>query len=93
MDERLNLGVEILAEHTTETGSRSDAEVEFLAGPTVNVRFTRNFFITLAPLFGLTDDSPDLEAFAVAGFQFAFGGPSRESEKGSRAVPASMFGR
>jgi hypothetical protein len=91
LDEKLNVGLEILGEHKTEAGSRDDAEVEFLVGPTVNIHFTRNSFITIAPLFGLTDDSPEVEAFVVAGFQFVFGGPTAKSDEGPRA-PASMFG-
>ena len=74
-------------------GSRGDPEVEFIAGPTVNVHPTHNSFVTVAPLFGLTDDSPEVEAFVVAGFQFHFGGPRGQSEEIIPRAPASMFGR
>ena len=92
IDETLNLGLEALAERKTEAGSRSHPEYEFLVGPSINVHPTRNTFVTVAPLFGTTKDSPDVELFVVAGFQFSFGGPSREKTEGPRA-PASMFGR
>jgi len=92
IDEKLNVGMEVLAERRTERDSRSHAESELLVGPSINVHPTRNSFITAAPLFGTTRDSPDVELFVVAGFQFSFGGPRRESEQGPRA-PASMFGR
>jgi len=87
----LNVGFEALAERKTEQGSRSRPEYELLVGPSINVHPTRNSFVTVAPLFGKTKDSPDVELFVVAGFQFSFGGPRRERE-GPQA-PASMFGR
>ena len=91
IDEKLNVGFEALAERRTNRASRSKAEYELLAGPSINVHPTRNSFVTAAPLFGTTKDSPDVELFVVAGFQFSFGGPRRERE-GPQA-PASMFGR
>jgi hypothetical protein len=92
VDRVINVGIEALWERKTEAGSRSKPEHEFLIGPTINVRPTRNSFVTVAPLFGATGDSPDVEVFVIAGFQFAFGGPRRKDEEGPRA-PASMFGR
>lgn len=92
IDQTLNVGIEALWERKTEAGSRSDPKYEFLVGPTINVRPTRNSFVTVAPLFGTTKDSPDAEIFIVAGFQFLFGGARGERDEGPRA-PASMFGR
>ncbi|MFN2477413.1 MAG: hypothetical protein ABR526_13865, partial [Chthoniobacterales bacterium] len=92
LDARLNIGVELLAERKTEAGSRSHPEYELLVGPSVNLRPTRHTFLTAAPLFGLTEDSPDLEVFVLAGLEFRFGGPRAESDERPRA-PASMFGR
>lgn len=92
IDETLNIGFEALAERKTQEGSRSNPAYELLVGPSINVHPTRNSFITVAPLFGTTNDSPDMELFVVAGFQFSFGGPRREKEAGPQA-PASMFGR
>jgi hypothetical protein len=92
VDELLNVGIEALWERKTEAGFRSDPEYEFLIGPTINLRPTRSSFITVAPLFGATHDSPDVEVFVIAGFQFRFGGPRGTGEEGPRA-PASMFGR
>jgi len=92
IDQTLNAGVEMLWEHKTSKDIRSDPEIEFLVGPSINVRPTRNTFITAAPLFGITDDSPDYEVFVSAGFNFSFGGPAGPDEEGPSA-PASMFGR
>jgi hypothetical protein len=92
IDQTLNAGVEMLWEHKTSKDSRGDPEIEFLIGPSINVRPTRFSFITVAPLFGTTDDSPDAEVFVIAGFNFRFGGPAGPDEGGPTA-PASMFGR
>jgi hypothetical protein len=92
IDQTLNAGIEMLWEHKTTKDSRNDPEIEFLVGPSINVRPTRFSFITVAPLFGTTDDSPDAEVFVVAGFNFRFGGPAGPDEEGP-AAPASMFGR
>jgi hypothetical protein len=92
IDQTLNAGVEMLWEHKTSKDSRGDPEIEFLIGPSINVRPTRFSFITVAPLFGTTDDSPDAEVFVIAGFNFRFGGPAGPDEEGP-AAPASMFGR
>jgi hypothetical protein len=92
IDQTLNAGVEMLWEHKTTKDSRGDPEIEFLIGPSINVRPTRHSFITVAPLFGTTDDSPDAEIFVIAGFNFRFGGPAGPDEEGP-AAPASMFGR
>ena len=92
IDQTLNAGIEMLWEHKTTKDSRGDPEIEFLIGPSINVRPTRHSFITVAPLFGTTDDSPDAEIFVIAGFNFRFGGPAGPDEEGP-AAPASMFGR
>ena len=92
IDQTLNAGIEMLWEHKTTKDSRGDPEIEFLIGPSINVRPTRCSFITAAPLFGTTDDSPDAEVFVIAGFNFRFGGPAGPDEEGPTA-PASMFGR
>ena len=92
IDQTLNAGIEMLWEHKTMKDSRGDPEIEFLIGPSINVRPTRSTFITVAPLFGTTDDSPDTGVFVIAGFNFRFGGPPGPDEEGPTA-PASMFGR
>jgi hypothetical protein len=92
IDPILNVGLEMLWERKTEKESRSNAEHEFLVGPSISVHPTRWSFVTVAPLFGATEDSPDLEVFALAGFKISFGGPPGAEEEES-AAPASMFGR
>jgi hypothetical protein len=77
IDQTLNVGVEALFERASEAGSRSDSAYEFLIGPSINVRPTRNIFITVSPQFRITDDSPDARVFVIAGFNFSFGGAAR----------------
>jgi hypothetical protein len=93
IDPALNIGIEMLWERKTEKESRSDPEYEFLIGPSVNVRPTRWSFVTVAPLFGATSDSPDVEVFALAGIKIDFGGRPGAAEEQESTAPASMFGR
>jgi hypothetical protein len=92
IDQTLNAGVEMLWERKTSKDTRGDPQNEFLIGPSINVRPTRFSFITVAPLFGTTEDSPNAEVFVVAGINIRFGGPRGAGEEGPTA-PASMFGR
>ena len=62
IDRTLNVGVEALWEYKTATAS-NEADYEFLVGPSINVHPTRNSFVTVAPLFGATADSPTAEIF------------------------------
>jgi hypothetical protein len=87
IDQKLSAGIEMNFEHTTEAGSRGNPEIEFLLGPSVQWRPTRNTHIDFVPLFGLTHDSPRVEAFIVAGIDFGRAG----GEKG--AAPVSVRGR
>jgi hypothetical protein len=93
IDPTLNVGIEMLWERKTEKRSRSHPEYEFLVGPSVNVHLTRWSFVTVAPLFGATSDSPDAEMFALAGIKIDFGGRPGVDEEQESAAPASMFGR
>jgi hypothetical protein len=92
IDQTLNAGVEMLWERKTSKDTRGDPQNEFLIGPSINVRPTRFSFITVAPLFGTTEDAPNAEVFVVAGINIRFGGPPGPGEEGPTA-PASMFGR
>ncbi len=86
VDEKLSAGVEMKFEHKTEQGSRSDAEIEFLIGPSIEWKPTTRTTLSVAPLFGVTDDSPHVQAFVI--FSIGLG---RESE-GEARVPVSLKG-
>ena len=57
-------------ENTTARGSRGDAAVEFLLGPSIQWRPTHNTHLDFVPLVGTTHDSPGVEAFVVFGVDF-----------------------
>ncbi len=78
IDQKLGLGIEAKYINATEKGSRSDAEQQFLLGPSLQWRPAPRWHVDLAPLAGLTDDSPRVEAWAVAGFEFG-PGPQKKS--------------
>ena len=91
IDQRLNLGIEMLCERHTAKNSRADPAIEFLIGPSINIHPTSHSFITLSPLFGTTSDSPRAEVFVAVGFHFDFDGASHPAEQAE--APTSMFGR
>ena len=66
-DPSFSVGIEAKFEHVTEAGARDDPEIAFLLGPTIQWRPTRNTHLDIAPLFGLTDDSPDAQVYVVFG--------------------------
>jgi hypothetical protein len=86
MDQKLGLGIETKYVNETEKGARSDAADKVLLGPSLQWRPAPKWHVDLAPLAGLTDDSPRLEAWAVAGFEF---GPG--SEKKAVQAPISTI--
>lgn len=73
LDQKLGIGVEAKYATESEKSERSDASQEFLLGPSLQWRPAPRWHVDLAPLFGLTDDSPRVEAWAVAGFEFGPG--------------------
>jgi hypothetical protein len=87
LDEKLSLGVEMKVALVSEEGTRSDAEEIFLMGPSVQWRPTAKTHIDLVPLFGMTEDSPDVESYVVLGIDF--GGPKSAKGKSGRA-PVSL---
>jgi hypothetical protein len=73
IDQKLSVGVEMQFEHTTEKGSRSDPEIEFLIGPSLQWRPTPRTPLDLVPLIGTTTDAPRVEAFVVFGIELGAG--------------------
>jgi hypothetical protein len=87
---RFKAGVEMQFIRKTKKDTRGDAEYSFVIGPSVGVQITRNARLDLAPLLGVTDDSPKLDAFVV--FSYSFGGRDQRRPEGPEA-PASMRNR
>jgi hypothetical protein len=84
IDEKLSAGVEMLFEHATVAGERSNPEIEFLIGPSLEWRPTSRTTLNLVPLFGVTHDSPHIEAFVVFAVDFGCGKEREEH------APASL---
>ena len=83
IDQKLSVGVEMNFEHTTEKGSRSDPEIEFIIGPCFQWRPTCNTHLDAVPLFGVTHESPRVEVFIVFGIDF---GPGAKAESGMAPI-------
>jgi len=78
VDQKFGLGLEAKYASESEQDARSEATQEVLLGPSLQWRPAPEWHIDLAPLAGLTDDSPRLEAWAVVGFEFG-GGAAQKS--------------
>jgi hypothetical protein len=70
LDERLAVGVEARGNMTDAKGSRGDYEEQALVGPSVQFRPIPNMHVDLAPLVGLTDESPNLQNWVNVGWEF-----------------------
>ena len=71
IDKALSAGVEMEFYH--EKARHSDSEVEYLIGPSVQVRPTPWSHLDLVALLGTTHDSPVVEAYVVFGIDFGKG--------------------
>ena len=86
--ERLKVGLEMQYKNFTVKDTRGDPMHSFVIGPSIAYKPTARMRFDLAPLFGVTDDSPDVQVFAV--FSYVFGGGG--GEVGAEA-PASTRNR
>lgn len=86
VDEKLSAGIEM--EYYHEKARGSSGQNKFLIGPSLQWRPTSWSHIDLAPLFGCTHDSPNVEAFIVIGIDFGTG-----SSKKEHYAPTSLRGQ
>lgn len=70
-NERLRVGVEMQYKNFTNKFTRDDPTESVVIGPTIAWKPTRNTRIDVSPLFGVTHDAPEVQAFAV--FSVLFG--------------------
>ena len=75
--DRLKAGVEMQYTNFTVKDTRGDASHRFVIGPSFAFKPTARMRFDLAPLFGATDDAPDVQLFAV--FSYVFGGGGGET--------------
>ena len=78
--ERLKVGVEMQFRNSTVAGARGDGENTFVIGPSLSFKPTPRTRLDVAPLFGVTHDSPRVQAFVVLSAVFGRGGEGGEAE-------------
>jgi hypothetical protein len=86
--ERLKAGLEMQYTNFTVKDTRGSPIHRFVIGPSFAFKPTARMRFDLAPLFGVTDDSPQVQVFAI--FSYVFGGGGGEA--GGEA-PASTRNR
>lgn len=79
LDQRLDAGVEMVFRHETDAGSRSQPQISFLLGPSLQWRPWKISHLDLVPLFGVTGASPRAEVYLIFGFDFWPGESGRPS--------------
>lgn len=85
-NERLKVGVEMQYRNFTDKDTRDDPQHSFVIGPTAAWKPSRYTRFDVSPLFGVTDDSPRVQVFAI--FSVLFGPEGSEAE-----APASTRNR
>lgn len=70
IDQVLSAGVEMQFKYENGSGSRQTGEHKFQIGPSIQWCPTRHSWINLVTLIGCTGDSPVVEGFVVAGYNF-----------------------
>lgn len=69
-DEKLSIGAEFKAAMADTRQDRGNFEEQLLVGPSLQYRPSPRSHIDLAPLFGVTDDSPDAKIYLIFGYEF-----------------------
>lgn len=69
-DSRLSVGAEAIATFANVAGARGDFEKTYLLGPSVQFRPLAAMTINVAPLAGLTAESPDARVYLNFGWEF-----------------------
>ncbi len=77
-NERLRAGVEMQYQNFTVKDTRGSPIHRFLIGPAAALKPSATTRFDVSTLFGTTDDSPDVQVFAV--FSWLFGGREQEAE-------------
>ena len=72
--ERFKAGIEMQYKNKTKKDSRGDPEQSFTIGPSFSFKPTARLRFDFAPLFGATEDAPDVQVFAVLSYVFGGGG-------------------
>jgi len=93
LDTKLAIGAELLVEYETEREEEAAGESEWLhsttvmLGPSLLYRPTRHTHLALVPMFGLTRESPTVEAFFIFGLDLELFGGGESGDKSERVRP------
>ena len=69
-DQRFAIGAEVKAAWIDDKSDRGNYKNEVLIGPSLQFRPLKNAHIDIAPLFGVTDDSPEAKITLLFGWEF-----------------------
>jgi len=78
--ERFKAGLEMQYKNFTVKDTRGDPMHSFVIGPSFAFKPSARMRFDVAPLFGVTDDSPRVQVFAVFSYVFGGGGGDNEAE-------------
>ena len=81
IDEVLSVGLEAKYSYESVESARGDGESVFIIGPSIQWRPTPDMHLDLVGMAGMTDDSPNVEAWLVFGIDFGSEGVSRGGYK------------
>jgi hypothetical protein len=70
VDQRFSVGAEVKAAWIDEKADRGNYQNEVLLGPSFQFRPVPNAHIDVAPLFGVSDDSPEAKVTILFGWEF-----------------------
>jgi hypothetical protein len=85
--EVLKVGLETRYSNVSQPGARSKSQNIFELGPSFTAKPSPHTRVDLAPLFGVTSDSPNLDLFVILSFDFGTGAAAEVES------PAAQGGR
>lgn len=77
IDRKLSVGAEVTFSRLSEAGARDHGTWEIAAGPSLQWRFHPRAHLDVVPMFGLNEDSHDIDLFIVLGWDFGGGDEGR----------------
>lgn len=86
-NERVKAGLEMLYKNFTDKDTRDEPQHSFVIGPTIAWKASKSTRVDVSTLFGVTEESPDIQAFVV--FSWLLGNPGTTEAE----APASTRNR
>ncbi|HEV7403405.1 MAG TPA: transporter [Chthoniobacteraceae bacterium] len=80
IDQRLNVGVEMLLDAENNKADRNKFDTKFLIGPSIQIKPTNNTHLDFVALIGTNDAAPNLEMYVIFGIEFGRVGGSKKEE-------------